>query len=291
MDRVPGPATLAALCAALLLACGHAPRWGDPKDLVASRPYRVLVPPSYARGRPAPLVVLLHGYGSSGAAQLAYFGFAQLSAARGVLVAYPDGSLDRAGRRFWNAADVYGSDVDDVAYLSAVLDDLEARYDVDRGRVFLVGHSNGAFMAQRMACELSTRVRGVVALAGDAWMGAPRCKPSAPVPVLQVHGDADKVIPYGGGLALVTEVAVPSAPQSIATWAAWNGCSGGLAATGEPPLDLDARVPGAETRRERWSCSAGAAELWTMEGGGHVPALRVPAFGDVALDWLQAHAR
>lgn len=295
------PAAAAALIAALALAaCGRAhPSAGasghlSPDELVASRPYQIHVPTTYTPGTPVPLVVLLHGYGASGAQQSAYFGFDALAQARGVLVAYPDGTLDRDGRRFWNATDaccdLYGSGVDDVAYLTAVLDDVERRYEVDRDRVYLVGHSNGGFMAHRMACDLASRVVAVVALAGDVWTDPTRCHPASPVAVLQVHGDRDLVIPYDGGQVFGALGAVPSAPGSVATWAALNGCSGGLAATGER-LDLDSRIAGAETRAERWDCGAGAADLWTIEGGGHIPSLRVPAWGDAVFEWLQAHAR
>ena len=211
-----------------------------------------------------------------------------------MLIAYPDGTLDRAGRRFWNAndacCDLYGSGVDDVAYLTAVLDDAERRYSVDPRRVFLVGHSNGAFMAHRMACELGSRISGVVALAGDVWKDGARCKPGSPVSVLQVHGERDRIIPYAGGTIFGGHGTVPSAPESVATWAARNGCTGGLAPTGER-LDLDSRLPGAETRVERWTCGTGAAELWTIESGGHIPSLPLPAWGNLVLEWLKAHAR
>lgn len=297
-------ASVAVLVAAgLACACGGSSRASSPStpaeppppsDLVASRPYELHVPPAYAAGTPAPLIVLLHGYGASGAQQDSYFGFAELAAARGVLVAYPDGTVNRAGLRFWNATDAccnfHGSAVDDVAYLTAVLDDVERRYDVDPRRVYFVGHSNGAFMAHRMACELATRVSGIVALAGDVWEDASRCKPARPVAVLQVHGDRDLVIPYDGGTIFGRTEQIPSAPESIATWAALDGCTGGLAATGER-LDLDSSLAGTETRVKRWSCTAGAAELWTIEDGGHIPSLRKPTWGDAVFGWLEAHAR
>jgi polyhydroxybutyrate depolymerase len=263
-------------------------------ELLAQRPYGIHVPPGYTPGTPAPLIVLLHGYGSTGAQQSAYFGFAELAAARGVLVAYPDGTVDRAGRRFWNATDaccdLYGSGVDDVGYLTAVLDDVERRFDVDPKRVYFVGHSNGAFMAHRMACDLAARVAGIVALAGDVWKDPARCLSAAPVAVLQVHGDRDAIVPYAGGVTFWTAAAVPSAPESVGTWAARNACSGGLVTTGEA-LELESSLSGAETRVARWTCGAGAAELWTIGGGGHIPQLAVPAWGNTVFDWLQAHAR
>jgi polyhydroxybutyrate depolymerase len=288
-----------ALFAAAWIACcggGRTPASpsdpGDPGDPLAGRPYELLVPASYAAGTPAPLIVLLHGYGASGAQQLTYFGFEQLAADRGVLVALPDGTVDRDGRRFWNATDaccdLYGSGVDDVRYLTAVLDDVQRRYTVDAARVYVVGHSNGAFMAHRMACDVADRVRGVAALAGDVWKDAARCRPAAPVAVLQIHGERDLVIPYSGG-RILGGGEIPSAAESVATWAALNGCAGALSATGEQ-LDLVTSLPGTETRAARFDCSAGAAALWTIEDGGHIPPLAVPAWGSALFDWLEAHA-
>jgi pimeloyl-ACP methyl ester carboxylesterase len=80
------------------------------------------------------------------------------------------GQQDRRGHRFWSATDACcnldGLAVDDVAYLRAVIRDVSARHAVDPRRVFIVGHSNGGFMAHRMACEASDLVAAVVSLAG-----------------------------------------------------------------------------------------------------------------------------
>jgi polyhydroxybutyrate depolymerase len=125
------------------------------------RPVTVVVPSSYD-GSPTPLVVLLHGYGASAVLQDIYFGLSALAESRGFVLALPDGTLDTSGRRFWNAGDAccdFGeAEVDDVGYLTSVLDELEASYAIDPKRVFFVGHSNGGFMSYRMACDLAGRV-------------------------------------------------------------------------------------------------------------------------------------
>ena len=184
----------------------------------------------YDDSKSYPLIVLLHGYGADGFAQDAYFGFSELADDRQVFVAYPDGTIDRRAARFWNATDAccdeYNTGVDDVAYLNAVIDDMEANYNIDKKRVFFVGHSNGGFMSHRMACDAAGRIAGIAALAGDNWQDPSKCNPSQPVAALQIHGDADAVVPYDGmGL-------MPSAMASIGVWATKNGCSGALADTG-----------------------------------------------------------
>ncbi len=259
--------------------------------LFAARPYRSRVPRVYDPAHAAPLVVLLHGYSAGGGAQDLYFGLGQLSEQRGFLYAYPDGTFDADGRRFWNAfptsVDGGVSTPDDVAYIMSIIDDMSARYNVDPRRVFLVGHSNGAFMAYRLACERSTRIAAIVGLAGAMLTDPALCTPTMPVAILHVHGDADTTIPYVGGT--VRGVAYLGAVESLARWATFNRC-GPLVSTGMM-LDLEATIPGAETTvRRHDGGAAGAAELWTMAGAQHLPGLG-PTWANTIYTWLAAHPR
>jgi polyhydroxybutyrate depolymerase len=255
---------------------------------ILARPYGLDVPSGYDPTKPTALILLLHGYSVTGAIQDGYFGFMQLANTHNVFVAHPDGTPDHTGARFWNATDACcdldNLPVDDVRYLNAVVDDVEARYNIDPKRVWAVGHSNGGFMSHRLACDSASRFSAIVALAGDNWKDPSKCNPSAPVAVLQVHGDADATIPYAGNTTM------PSAADSVGSWATKNGCTGTLAATGVT-LDLDSGLPGAETAAAAYTCAQGAAELWTIHGGAHAPALIVPDWGNHVYDWLAAHVR
>lgn len=260
--------------------------------LIEPRPYAIKVPSGYDRNTPTPLLLLLHGYSASAALQDFYFGTSALADRKTFLLAMPDGTLDADNALFWNATDAccgFGADVDDVAYLGAVLSDVQAHYNVDPRRIFVLGHSNGGFMAYRLACELSQRIAGIASLAGAMWNDASRCQPTAPVAVLQVHGTADATIAYRGGSEL--GVAYPSAAQSVASWATKNGCDGGLTET-QLPRDFDSRVAGAETRVERHGgCrDNGAAELWTIMDGRHIPSLQ-PGAVESMYDFLAAHPK
>jgi polyhydroxybutyrate depolymerase len=276
---------------AVAAGCGGSSAMHNPSGtnaLVIARPYDFDQPAGYDASKSYPLIVLLHGFGADGFAQDALFGFAQLADDRGVFVARPDGTLNSGGSRFWNATDACcdeeGSGVDDVAYLNAVVDDMEANFNIDKKRVFFTGHSNGGFMSHRMACDSAGRVAAIMALAGDVWQDASKCNPSEPVAVLQVHGDADTLVPYdGAGL-------MPSAKQSVATWAQKNGCTGELTDTGRT-LDIDYHLAGAETSAAAYTCPAGAAELWTIHGGMHVPSLIQPDWGNDVFDWLMQHPK
>ena len=144
-------------------------------------------PANFNPNQPLPLVVLLHGYSSSAAQTGGALGLGNLATSRQFFYAAPDGTVDAYGNRFWNATDACcnfgGSQVDDVAYLMAVVDDMASKYPIDPKRIFFIGHSNGAFMTQRMACEHAERLAAVVSIAGAQNNNLARCTPSEPVPM------------------------------------------------------------------------------------------------------------
>ena len=293
---------------ALLTACRSEPSQGSMVDMAgdprfAERPYTgaLYVPSTYASSTPAPLVVMLHGYGFPGEAQEIFFNWTPIAEAHGFLYAYPTGTYEALGnmKPFWNATDAccnyYGSPVDDSGYLAAMIDDIAKHYTVDPKRVFVTGHSNGGFMAHRMACEHADKIAAIMSLAGAQYLDESKCTPSGPVAVLQVHGDADKTIGYNGGNAGLVDY--PSAKQTVATWAKKNGCTGDLTATGER-IDLVTDIEGAETVKAAYGgCPGNAAvELWTVEKGGHIPTFQnvpsvSPNWGEEVFAWLSAHPK
>lgn len=246
-------------------------------SLVTERPYLLAVPTGYDAAKPAPLLISLHGYGSTAEEQESYVGFKSLAESKTFLYAYPQGTPGIQEANFWNATDAccgFGSPVDDVAYIAAVIDDVSARYKVDASRIWVFGHSNGGFMAHRLACDLSTRLAAIISLAGAVWKDETKCAPTSPVSVVQLHGDKDTTIRYEGGTASdLGGPAHPSAAQTVATWAKKNGCAGAIGLKGR--YDIERALVGDETRVESYAgCPAGVdVELWTIEGGSHVPRL------------------
>ena len=267
------------------------PDLGPSNALVAARPYEMDVPAGLDASKPAPLVILLHGFGENGFVQRAYFGLGALVDTHGFLFAYPDGTKNSTGQRFWNATDACcdfeHTGVDDVAYVDAVIADVRAHYNVDPKRIFVTGHSNGGYMSHRFACDRAKTVAAFVALAGDDWKDATKCQPSEPVAVLQVHGDMDDAVQYNGNGV------TPSAHDSVAGWAQKNGCVASPTDTTQPPKDLDKALAGAETTVERWTgCKpGGAAELWTIHGAGHIPTFQQPAWPEAIWSWFAAHPK
>lgn len=264
----------------------------DPTPFGGSRPVSLYVPTAYTAGKPAPLVILLHGYGASGALQDLYLGVKQHAEQRGFLYAHPDGTIDTDGKRFWNASeccDFGKTGVDDVAYIDGLVDEIGKRYEVDPKRVFFIGHSNGGFMSYRLACDRAPKVAALVSIAGTTWTDAARCSPSEPVSVLHVHGTADDTVAYEGGS--IASVRLPGARETVTRWAGYDGCD--AAPEKDAALDIETSRPGAETEvtAYRKGCRNGSAvELWTMDGAGHLPAFS-RAFLPKALDFLFAHPK
>lgn len=268
--------------------------------LLAARPYKLKVPVGYDPAQPTPLLIMLHGYNSDAATHEAYFQFAPLADTKTFLYAYPDGSLDFIFKRGWNATDAccffQPQKPDDLGYLKAVLDDVQAKYNVDPKRVFVLGHSNGGFMTNRLACELSPRIAAIVSMAGAVWKDPLACATSSPVAMLQVHAENDPSIDYNGGKMFFAAPPYPSAHETVATWAAKNGCDPTLHATTDT-VDLVSSAAGAETTIERYSGCAGnsAVELWTMRGisdasTAHQPPINT-SFAATMWTFLSAHPK
>lgn len=293
---------LAMLVLPLLAACDRTPGGGvvsgPPVKSGATgtveldgRPFQLHVPGSYDPETKAPLVVLLHGFTSSAAVQEGYFKLTAESERHGFLYAMPDGTKDREGKRFWNATeaccDFHRTGTDDSAYLGRLLDTVIASYAVDTRRVYLVGHSNGGFMAYRMACDHAAKITAIVSLAGMATSDASQCSPDRPVSILQIHGTDDRTILYQGGANAGRSY--PSVDATLAQWRRHNGCAD-QADTSAAPMDLEADLASRETTVTTYlsGCrDATRVELWSIKDGGHVPALSTD-FAPAVVDFLLA---
>lgn len=250
---------------------------------VDDRPYRVFVPASGAAGAgidaagvDAPLVLLLHGYTGSAETVIATTDVVAEAGRRGAVVVVPDGQVDSLGNRFWKATeaccDFWDSGDDDSEYLARVIGAVRDEYRTDPDRVLVIGHSNGGFMAYRMACDHADLVSGIASLAGAMHLDPADCSPGEPVRVVQVHGTADVVVGYEGGRVLGGPPH-PGALDSVRMWAGVNGCTGRDPVTRPGRLDVDATVAGPESVLATVDgCPAeGTVALITAEGGGHLP--------------------
>lgn len=254
----------------------------------AERPARLVAPSAHDGTTPLPLLVLLHGYSANGGAQELYLRLSRQTRSQGFYLVIPEGTEDSRGNQFWNATPACcnfdGSDVDDVAYLMGLVDEMEGLAPIRD--VYFFGHSNGGFMSYRMACEHADRITAIGSLAGSGFATEAECGATQPVSVLQIHGDMDETIPYAGVTA-----AYPSAEAMVDRWAARAGCTDEV--TAGDPLDLDQTVAGAETTvADRVTgCSGADASLWTIVGGSHIPDVTSGPFSQLLLEWLDRHRR
>lgn len=154
----------------------------------------VLHVPAKAVGRPVPLIVAFHGSGGSGRFMRSYSGLVRIADREGFAVAFP--TAPRA-ERVWRLRPAAEPGGDDVPAVATLLDRIAARACVDRSRISAVGISNGGGFTARLACELSDRLAGVAVIAGG-FAFLPPCRPSRRVSVLEIHGTADRVVPYAG---------------------------------------------------------------------------------------------
>ncbi len=266
---------------------------GTSTTIVSSaRAYSKFVPSSYSKNSSVPLVVLLHGYGSTGAQQESYMKFESVAEKNKFILVYPDGTIDSSGRRFWNATDAccdFFSAVADDVYLLSILKEMESNYSIDAKRIYFVGHSNGGFMSYRMACKNPDRIAAIASLAGASFFKATDCGAKNSVSVLQVHGTKDETILYEGGQILGNSY--PSAFASASQWATVNQCTQN-AVSRSTKLDLEGNIAGDETSIKAWNnCqNSSEVELWTVENATHIPTLS-STFATKIWEFFAAHPK
>jgi polyhydroxybutyrate depolymerase len=269
-----------------------------PTSIGGDRPAQLFLPSDYTREREYPLVLLLHGYGASAFAQNAYLGVSAFVDELDFVLVVPDGTVDDGGRRFWNATpaccDFNGENVDDVGYLSGLVEEVMAGVRIDVGRVYSFGHSNGGFMSYRLACDRSDLFTAIASLAGASFSDESLCQPAEfPVSVLQIHGTLDDTIQYEGGSTVVgVDYAYPSAQRSVEIHAELAGCDIRGAVEGDV-LDVENTISGEETTTLNFEdgCAEGVdASLWTIPQGTHIPSINPEGTG-LALEWLLRHDR
>ena len=256
-----------------------------------SRSFSVFVPDSYDPSSPEPLVIALSGYNQSGADFEKYLKLTPFAQADGFLYVYPDGSKDLHGIRFWKGTpeccDFQTPKVNDAAYIMSIIKQVESKYSVDPNRIYVIGHSNGGFLANNLACNYADQIAAVVNMAGGSYTSSAACKPKSPISVLEIWGSADETYAINHILGRP----IPGALKIFKGWGATNRC-GNTTMTLPTKVDFDSRVAGAETAMVQYQgCPSGTAiDFWRMVGSDHNPSLTAD-FDQQVLSWLFAHPK
>ena len=284
MARTHRIALLAALCATVLGTFTPALSATKPLVVGGARPVTVNLPSDISK--PSPLLIMLHSASTSGAHQERYMKLAPVAKRLGMIYIAPDGTVGADGRRVWNAAKACcqksGTPVDDIAYITSLIDEIAAKVPVDRSRIYLIGHSNGAFMSLAYACSTGS-VAAVVSLAG-ALDKDYKCASAKPFALLQIHGVADKTIKIDGGV--LNGHRYTSAAETIQVIASINGCpQSSISEAKLSKKDFDPAIPGTETTVESLTGCAAPVAYWRIARGSHSP--RLPAdYADQVLRWI-----
>lgn len=260
------------LALTLIWANGQSPDLGGEIESGGlKRTFLVHVPANANKTKPLPLVIVLHGGGGQGSRINGLTGFNKLADRQNFYVVYPDGL-----ERNWNdgRSTVRRKDVDDVKFLSELIEHLAKNYAIDRQRVYATGISNGGMMSLRLACELSDKIAAVASIAANLPAELqPRCRPARPVSVLMISGTDDPLMPFGGGdIATMGGRGmggkVISAQETTDFWAKRNRTAAKPVITELPDVDPQ---DGTRVRRAVFSKGAQDSEVvfYTIANGGH----------------------
>ncbi len=254
-----------------------------------ARPAPVILPAAYDGTTPLPLIILLHGDGVTAAVQDVYLHLSAVTRTSGALLALPIGTMHTgsSGMPFlaWNDGITQSTSADDVMYLGSVIDQALAMLPVDRSRIYFIGHSNGGFMAYRMACAEAARIAGIASINAGDYPTSTGCQPVRPVSVLDLHGTADTVVSYDGAIGVFS-----GALQSTERWAMRASCD--VSMTHSPaPFEMDNAVPGPETTATDYIVGCGRARVsrFTMAGSMHIPGFTMASTQQI-VDWLLAQS-
>lgn len=249
-----------------------------------TRTYILHVPSTYNQQHPYAVVLSFHGYSGHATDMDHGSGFSQLAEQQGFLAVYPQGLPDGKNRvPFWAEVGPIDYGIDEAAFVSTLLDSLQAHFCVDARRVYATGFSNGGGMTAFLACRFAGRIAAFAPISGNFYAIPGGCHPVRPVPILDFHGTKDRTLPYAG-IPVSKNAAwpLPPVPQTLQEWALRDGCTQG------PTIFLhQTNVTG-----EQWNgCKGGATVIhYRIEGGGHTEPPPIQGHSSAEVIWTFFHA-
>lgn len=187
------------------------------------REYYIHFPTGYQEDGQYPLLLAMHGGFGKAERIESYTGLSDKADEEEFIVVYPQGFW-----RSWNAGLCCGpaknQNVDDIGFLSSLIDELISSYPIDGDRVFATGLSNGGFMAYHLLCERPEKLAAIAPVA--ASMVVESCEPEEPRSIIQFHSYRDENVPYQGGSGTgPSDVYKPPIDSVLNVWADINECS------------------------------------------------------------------
>lgn len=232
------------------------------------RSFIVHLPPSYGQA-PQAVVFNYHGYDNTAARMDKYTDMDAEADLENFIVVFPQGADDGLGKASWNAGigptGTTGS-ADDVQFTRDMIHYLQTNYCIDMHRIYVTGYSIGASMAYRVACTLSNQIAALATVEGAFYHFDGGCQPTRPIPVLEIHGQADTFAPYDGA----PDRRLASVQTFLNVWFNLDNCDANNSST----IFQQADVIGF-----KWSnCADGTVvEHYRISDGGHVwPGSAIP---------------
>ncbi len=231
-----------------------------------NRQYRVYKSPNYTASNPASMVITLHGLGDN-MTNFSGIGMNLVADTANIIVVVPQAMTDQFAGTAWNSGAGMGSyfpnsSINDVAFISDLIDTIKANYAINDNRVYACGFSMGGFMTNRLAVQLSSKITAFASVSGTFGFGLPTYNPHNQIAIAHFHGTADGTVPYAGNGSGI------GVDSLINFWVTNNNCTTTPAYTALPDTQNDGYT--VEHYVYSGGGNASEVEFFKVTGADHV---------------------
>ena len=247
------------------------------------RYYTTYTPSGFNVSVELPVVFVLHGGGGDMSGAMA-FDFQNIADTANFIIVFPQGKKAPGPGYGW--ADGRGSPMDtmginDVDFFDVLIDTLKTGYNINLSRVYFTGMSNGGFMTQRLACELTDHIAAVSSVASTIDTSiVSSCLPSKAIPVMLISGTLDPIVPYAGGDMGSNHGYIISADSIVNYWRGINNCTTQIDSFAFPNVNASDSSNVISYTNEVCDCNTQVKFLKVI-GGGHT----WPGYPQPFLEW------
>ena len=164
------------------------------------RTYYMSYPDNFDSSESPALIINMHGYGGNSQSQLSSSEMDPFAHASNIAVVYPQGAINGWGITAWNIGTFWDqSNLDDVGFISLMIDQISNDFEIDLDRVYACGMSNGGYMAYELACELEDKIAAFGSVTGNFMLNTSsgqNCEFTREIPIVHFHGTADSTVDY-----------------------------------------------------------------------------------------------